>query len=271
MKSIDPSSIITNLVPAWRASEITNLIFLKGGYSNENYQFRYGTDLFVVKVGGSSGAISHSEARYLELTIAPDVIAMDRPNGHLITRWIPGDLLDLKYLHPRDAGKYLRDLHLNIPKGITRYDPMYYIRKNIRKSGSISKKIIDIWHSLSWTASHTVGCHNDLNPMNIIRSGASWRTLDWETAGDNDPIFDFVGFAYGLGYDDNSFTSFLSEYFTQNSDPPSNSRLLATRLVFQMREHTWALSQLRMGNDRPEISNQVITSERELIRLSEKL
>lgn len=271
MTVFDPTSVITNLVPTWDANEITNLTFLEGGYSNKNYQFQYGEDLFVVKIGGNSGSISCDEAKFLELTIAPEVIAIDRPAGHLITRWIHGDSLDGATVSPSDASQYLRDLHAVIPKGMTEYNAMNFVRHNLRRSGTLSMEVAEIWNSLRWTVDEIVGCHNDLNPMNIIRSGATWWTLDWETAGDNDPIFDLVGLAYGLRYDDHDFLNFLSEYFKQDSFPPSINRLLSTRVLFQMREHTWALSQLQMGNDRSEIRTQVKSSERELIRLAERL
>jgi Ser/Thr protein kinase RdoA (MazF antagonist) len=270
MTTIDPKIVIASLMPAWRTAQIKNLIFLEGGYSNENYRFEYEEDLFVVKIAGNSGLILCSEAKFLELSVAPEVIALDRHSGHLITRWIHGDSLVDITVNPYDAGLYLRKLHAAIPNGIAAYDPMDVIRRNLRSS-TLSREVGEIWHSLRWTVDQITGCHNDLNPMNIIRSGATWRTLDWETAGDNDPIFDLVGFAYGLGYDDNSFADFVSHYFNNHRFTPSSNRLITTRLLFQMREHTWALSQLQLGNDRAEIRKQVIDAERELIRLTKHL
>ena len=250
-------------MPAWRAECIGPTTYLDGGYANDNYRFEYGGERFVIRIVRESATPRDAEMRYLQLPVAPDVVAMDRGRGDLITRWIDGTLLAEIPAEPSEMAMYLRELHNAVPRGIRRYDAVEVVRDYLR-AAPVPAVAARALRRLEWSIAETAGCHNDLNPWNVIRSGASWRTLDWEFAGDNDPLFDLVGLGYGMAYRDDAFDALVAGYYR---DRPTDKRLVDTRILYQLREHAWAARQVSAGNKRDVIAAQLVTTERELERL----
>ena len=170
---------ILRLMPAWRTERIEQVIYLDGGYANDNYRFEYGGETFVVRIVRDPANPRDAEMRYLELSVAPEVVAADPVRGDLITRWIEGTLLAEAPAEPNEAAMYLRQLHATIPSGIRRYDPAQVVRDYVRDA-SVSGVAVAALRRLDWSMTDTTGCHNDLNPWNVIRCGQSWRTLTKE-------------------------------------------------------------------------------------------
>ena len=79
------------------------------------------------------------------------------------------------------------------------------------------------------------------------------RTLDWESAGDNDPLFDVIGYCYGSDYEDTESILCAETYSGRRL---SEETLRKTQAIFQLREYAWAISQISAGNDRDEIIEQ---------------
>lgn len=257
---------ILRLMPAWRADRIGRITYLSGGYANDNYRFEHDGETFVVRVVGGPATPRDAELRYLELPIAPQVIAADRLRGDLITRWIEGTLLADSPAEPDEAAVYLRELHDTVPRGIRRYDPVQTVRGYARDAPVSSVATIAL-RRLDWPIEAIAGCHNDLNPWNVMRCEGTWRTLDWEFAGDNDPLFDLVGLGYGMGYSDDALDALVAGYYR---DRPSDQRLLDMRILYLLREHAWAVRQVQIGNARDEVAAQAISTEQELERLMQR-
>ena len=254
---------ILRLMPVWSAERIERISYLAGGYANHNYRFEYDGETFVVRVVRGPAVPRHAEMRYLELPIAPRVVAVDRLSGDLITRWIEGTLLAESFAKPDEAAAYLKELHATVPRGIRRYDPVRVVRGYARDA-RVSRVADIALRRIDWQMEATAGCHNDLNPWNVMRCGQSWRTLDWEFAGDNDPLFDLVGLGYGMSYSEDTLDALVAGYYR---DRPSDRRLLNMRILYLLREHAWAARQLHLGNARDEVAAQAVTTEQELERL----
>ena len=80
--------------------------------------------------------------------------------------------------------------------------------------------------SLTRAALQVRPCHNDLNPWNVIVSAADpgrWCTLDWEIAGDNDPLFDLICVSEGLGWSLEETDKLIDEYL-ERMNPPAHQR-----------------------------------------------
>ncbi len=254
---------ILRLMPAWRAGGIERITYLDGGYANDNYRFDYGGEVFVLRIVRGAARQRDAEMRFLQLPIAPRVVAADPERGDMITRWIEGTLLAQSPVEPSEAAMYLRELHGTVPRGIGRYDAVQVVR-DYSSNATVSAVAARALRRLDWSVEETAGCHNDLNPWNVIRCGVAWRTLDWEFAGDNDPLFDLVGLAYGMGYGDDAFDALVAGYYQSR---PSDGRLIETRILYQLREHAWARHQVHLGNTRDGVADQVANTERELQRL----
>ena len=262
------SAALRRLVPEWRVDAVTQVSYLPGGYANDNYRFEYEGSAYALRIARHPGADRRAEARFLQLASAPEVVAFDLPGGNLLTRWIDGTLLAQATVPPETAARYVKALHAEIPGGLRRYDPREAIRRDLTAARDPAPIAVTALERLDWTPAVVRGCHNDLNPWNVLRTERGWRTLDWEFAGDNDPLFDVVCLGRGLGYDDADMQRLAAAY--HGTADVAAIRVLDTRILFELREYAWAVRQIALGNDRPEIRAQADTAERALGCLLER-
>ena len=257
--------VLKALMPTWSPCDVQRIEYLPGGYTNRNYRLEVQDNAYVLRVAERARSPS-SEREYLALDIAPDVVAHDARHGHLLTRWIPGQVLADSPPSPDEAGEYLADLHARIPLGLNRYDFNREVSTMFRRARRVDPRVKACFEEIAWRPATWRGCHNDLNPWNIIRvaggeGGARFRTLDWESAGDNDPLFDLVGLCVGLDW---GLEDALCCHDAYRQDGPgigaTEARLRDTFRAFLIREYAWAVAQLAIGNDRDEIRAQVATS-----------
>lgn len=251
---------VARLMPGWRAERIANLKHLPGGYANDNYRFDYRGEAFVVRMVPRDGADGPAaaqrfaaEQRFLALATAPDIVAFDSRSGDMITRWIEGaTLAEAPPPAPAAAAAYLRTLHDAIPAGVRRYDPLAAAKADLAGIRETPPAVAAALRR-TWKAQEPRGCHNDLNPWNVIRVGGAWRTLDWGMAGDNDPLFDAVSLAHGLGYEESAANALINACC---ETPPEPQRVRDVRVAFHLREYAWAMRRQSLGNRRAEVRRQ---------------
>lgn len=263
--------VLAALVPAWAETALERIEYLPGGYTNRNYRVEIDGAAFALRV--VKGRAPHpAELAYLDLDLAPDVVAYDPRRGHLLTRWIDGDVVAHAHLSPAEGAIYLADLHNALPLGIARYDYAAEVGaffRQARAAGRLDAEVEAVFKELCWQPALRCGCHNDLNPWNIIRAirardGAEngptvFRTLDWESAGDNDPLFDLAGLAIGFDWSAEDALACLHAYCEQGRirvAPSLEARLHAAMRAYRIREYAWAAAQIAAGGDREEIREQ---------------
>lgn len=269
---------LAQLTPSWPAHGIQNVRPLQGGYANDNYRFEFEGAAFVARVprpgapppsglsdGGGHAVGRRAEARYLALDAAPEVVAFDPASGALVTRWIDGAVLADAPPRPAAAGRWLATLHDAIPTGERGYDPIAAARTDLAGIDDVVPAAMAALQR-PWRPRRRRGCHNDLNPWNVVRTAAGWRTLDWELAGDNDPLFDAAALAHGLGYGAAALASLLRAY---TPSPPSAEAVRAAQIAFQLREYAWARRQLALGNANPDVRRQAAEAAAALAELME--
>ena len=264
----DIARLLAALLPAGSETRPTRIEYLPGGYTNRNYKVPIGEATYALRV--VDGRQPHAaEQGYLALDLAPDVVAYDSTRGHLLTRWIAGDVVANAPMSVDEAAAYLASLHSALPLGLRRYRYAAEIGAffaTAQRSGVLHSDVATVFERLRWRPSTLCGCHNDLNPWNIIRTRGDamrFRTLDWESAGDNDPLFDLAGLALGADWNLGDALACLDAYCerTRIALPKAarEARLRDTLRAYQIREYAWAVAQLATGNVRDEIREQAET------------
>ena len=268
--------VLADMVPGRAETPFERIEYLPGGYTNRNYRVEVDGAAFVLRI--VEGRPPHpAEIAYLDLAAAPDVVASDARHGHLLTRWIDGPVVAHAPLSPAEGAVYLADLHDMVPLGIRRYDYAAEVGaffQRAQAAGRLDADVQAVFDELRWRPALVCGCHNDLNPWNIIRvpaanAPAAFRTLDWESAGDNDPLFDLAGLALGLGWGTDEALACLNAYCQRRRIPrlaPSPEvRFDAALCAYRIREYAWATAQIATGADRAEIREQEASMRRAVL------
>lgn len=254
---------VKELLPLAREVDIVE--YFEGGWSNRNYRIRVDGEDAVLRIKNPISGVSDLEETYLSANpLAPTLWAYDKTNGDMITAFVDGEMLVNSPIEPAEATTYLLELHQHIPSGLRTYDPANAIKKYL-EGLQMAKPLQAIYADLNWQPERTQGCHNELNDWNVLKTPTGFCTLDWESAGDNDPLFDLIGLCYGLEYDDEKLAECIAR-FDASVDPDHIRR---TRILYLFREHAWALDRIRHGSEHAGIFKQKIDTTREIIRLAE--
>lgn len=244
------------------AHDVEIIEYLEGGWSNRNYRIRVDGFDAVLRLKSRMSGAPDREYLYLANPLAPKLLAYDRTRGDMVTEFVVGELLVNSPISPHTAASYMHELHHHIPKGIRAYRAEPVIERYL-EGLYLSKDLETIYQSLQWEPRNVRGCHNELNDWNVIKTSGGFCTLDWESAGDNDPIFDIVGLCYGLEFSDVDFLTCVQTY-----DPEVDlEHVQRTRILYQVREHAWALDRLRHGSEHEGIVKQKFDTEIEIQRL----
>lgn len=258
-------AVAEELVPAWRGRAFDAIEYLPGGYTHRNYRVEIDESAYALRLV-EGDAPRAGEREYLAVASAPDVLAYDERRGHMITHWIDAPLWAQAPPAPAEAGRCLARLHRQIPQGMRRYDVVAEIAAMLGRAGRVDSGVLARFRHLQWSPAQLRGCHNDLNPWNVLRTEDGFRTLDWEVAGDNDPLFDLVGLGLGLEWQEDALAECVDAY--RRAGLPlqhGGDRLPRTILAFRLREYAWAVAQLALGNQRPEIEEQAATMRRLIV------
>ncbi len=257
---IDP--VLRTLLPDWSTEAVKVIAHLPGGYSHPNYRISHlGAD-YVLRIPTSPAnegdlRFEHQWLQSLPVGFGADVIAHDPQTGALLTRWISAPLLVEKNASTLELVDYLVALHGRMPALERRYDLLGLIDTWLRASPQ-PDVIKHARRTLQGSTENLRPCHNDLNPWNILCDPAGWRTLDWEWVGLNDPVFDLVTLAVGVGVDLTVVPEMARRYLALMGEQISDAdgRVHAATQGFWLREYAWADHATHHGNHRVEVLAQ---------------
>ncbi len=263
MMEADFAAALPQLVPTWKLDEVSEVVYLSGGYSNRNYAFTHAGARYVLRIPQRSQPFvdrAHEQAWYARLpaAVAPLPIALDVDTGVMLTPWVEGELLVEAWprLTEQELTDYLTQLHSRIPTDARRYD----LADLMTAYGCTDEP----FNAPPYQPQHLITCHNDLNPWNVLVTDTGWVTLDWEFVGLNDPMFDLVSLHQGLALPSEELPAFAQLFMgSLVSEAELMERLSNAEQAFWLREYGWARHQLAAGNVREEIKEQ-----KELARLT---
>jgi thiamine kinase-like enzyme len=240
---------------------------LGGGITNHNYLASAAgrTDAVVVRVPGQDthllGIDREAEVAATRsaaaLGIGPEVVAFLEPEGLLVTRFLPGRVLEPADLSGAGVlerlARTLRTLHDGPPLGGT-FDPVSTARtylERARERGVAptpraleADRVVDRIVATRRLERFTLApCHNDLLAPNLIDDGVTVRIVDWEYAAMGDPRFDLANLMADNELDDRAATTLLTAH---DGRPPGEQRLAELalmRVVSDFREAAWGVLQ----------------------------
>jgi thiamine kinase-like enzyme len=252
-------------LPELAGRELT-LSTLSGGITNRNYLVTADglVERFVIRLAGNdthllgiSREVEHAATvAAAGVGVGPEVVALIRPEGYLVTRFIEGSpIAEAAMREPatiRRVAETLRRIHegpaipgLFVPLRIVEAYRALAIARGVRippeyELAAAHGRRIEL--ALLSAPIELRPCHNDLLNANFIDDGARIRIVDWEYAGMGDPYFDLGNFSvnHALSADDDRD---LVAAYEGEERPARIGRLHLMRIVSDFREAMWGVLQ----------------------------
>jgi thiamine kinase-like enzyme len=251
-------------VPLWAGVSDLKATPMDGGITNSNFRIEVGGDAFVLRIAGADTELLgiNREVEYAanlaagKSGIAPEVFYFIRPEGYLVTRFIPGrpilpDEMCQSETLRRVAG-VLHKIHsmpdvpgaFNVFQVITDYSDIAsrYQVAFPKEFNSLIERIQAAEKALSVRSMTARPCHNDLLNANFLMNNELY-VLDWEYAGMGDVFFDLANFSDHHKLTDEQDRWLLQCYFGQVTSTQW-AHLKIMKVLSDLREATWAMVQI---------------------------
>ncbi|RLA34609.1 MAG: hypothetical protein DRR15_08780 [Gammaproteobacteria bacterium] len=193
-------------VPGWDAAS-TQIDELEGGLTNRTYHVRLDEKECVLRIDADhTSTVLADRSCELEVLkkageagVAPRVVYSDIDRGVLLTEFLPEPVWQEADLENPDYIEALADvlrrvhalplcgLQVDLKLSARRYEEGLQERHGLH---DFATRCLDIISSIPGRDTF-VCCHNDVVAGNIIGLAPA-RMIDWEYAGDNDPLFDLA-------------------------------------------------------------------------------
>ena len=180
---------------------------LMGGMSNQMYVIEKASETFTFRIPGKNAdqfVDRHVELKAIEairpLGINNETVLMDTTNGFKLAEYVEGtpfsQLPDLMLEH---AASVLHELHDSAVRFANDYDPfgrlnLYESYHRHQSDEYKATKATLLTYQSYLDAQPKVACHNDAQRSNFLQAGDKTYLLDWEFAGNNDPMYDIACF-----------------------------------------------------------------------------
>lgn len=253
-------------IPAWRDSSALTLTPLSGGITNHNYRVDKGGKSYVLRLPGVDTALLGID-RAVEVAatraaaaigLAPEVVAFLEPQGYLVTRWVDGRALAPEEIREppvlRAVGEALARLHRLAPLRAP-FSPFQVVRAydrfaHARGAAAFPENYPELLAGLSRVERalaarpvRAAPCHNDLLTANFLLGTRGLVLIDWEYAGQGDPLFDLANVAAHHDFDEAQLELLLASYVNAAPDAHQRARVRLLRIASDFREAMWGVLQ----------------------------
>jgi len=232
---------------------------LSAGPTNQSWLIELGGSCYVLRLdlpeAQRLGLDRAGEAAVRELAAAagltPEAVHSDRAAGIFVRRfepgrsWQPADLRNPRKL--KRLAAILRSLH-RLPADGPGFAPFAAMQRYAEQLGSAKAREFvararPIRDALSEDPFRPSLCHNDLVCENIVE-GERLQLIDWEYAGQGDPLFDLAVVIQHHGMEPDYFECLLRAYFDGDVPGAARRRL---RLQCEFYQTLLELWNLRIG------------------------
>jgi thiamine kinase-like enzyme len=206
-------------IPGWKGADVKT-IKLIGGLTNTNYQVEVNHEKYVLRISGENAVFLgiNRKFEYEAMGVAaahglgPEVVHYIQPEGHLVTRYIPGRHWTFEEYCQKSNLKRMvaavKRIH-TLPPIKAESSPFRRIESYIPHINKFKvpfpedfKDALDRMHVIEGEIKidpfQARGfCHNDIFSLNFIDDGRL-RFLDWEFAGMGDIFYDLATLVYSF-------------------------------------------------------------------------
>ena len=210
--------------------------------SNYNYKVDSELGLLVVRVPGENADKFVSRKKELyhislieDLKINQEIIYLDVESGIKISKYVEGQLINANNLENLELIKLFKNYHSLL--STFDYHPFLRIEEFESYCDNQSEEYFQLKEKLLYykdylQSQNKVFCHNDSQPFNMILGSDQIYLLDWEYAGNNDPVYDLVCFSEDYGADNENISDdLLRSYFGEINFDLKKRKILWT--IFQ--------------------------------------
>ena len=251
-------------VPGWAGAMDLTVTPLGGGITNQNFRVEVGGESFVVRISGANTELLgiRRELEYAAnraaaaIGVAPQVVHFLRPEGYLVTRFIPGRALTQEEIgqpeNIRRVAEILKRIH-GMPPIPGTFSPFRIVetyaeigrRYDVALPDNfdwLRQRKEEIEEALRRDPFTPRPCHNDLLIGNFLDDGEI-RVLDWEYAGMGDVTFDLANFAVNHGFSEAQDHVLLEAYYGA-ATAARTARLRLMKTMSDFREAMWGIVQI---------------------------
>lgn len=263
-----PEDIIAR-VPQWKEAKDLRFSPLGGGITNRNFRVDVGGESFVLRVAGANTELLgiDRENEYLanrlagEEGIAPEVYYYIRPEGYLVTKFVPGQPLPPQELkQPENLHKVaamLREIHalppipgkfivFRVVEDYTQVARRYQVAFPDNFDWLL-ERMYEAEEAFKVDALPLMPCHNDLLNENFLQVDGRIYLLDWEYAGMGDIFFDLANLSVNHHFSDEEDRLLLRSYFGEATEK-NWARLKTMKILSDFREAMWGLVQIGISD-----------------------
>lgn len=274
MSAIDEKRLreVISRVPALSDCPYEQLKIEKvGGLTNRNYKVTIGEDSYVLRVPGEGTeqyvdrAVDEQAGRITsQLGVNADLVFYESGTGVQLTRFIDGAVMltpalfkDLELC--RRAGRGFATLHKSGHKFMTEFNDVAKAQEYLKVLrdmdarmpdgyDDLQKEAIVVREALASKAPDLVPSHNDPVPENFINTPGRMYILDWEFAGNNDPMWDLGDLSVEGQFDKEQDRAMLTAYNDGEFDSRLYSRMVLQKAMVFLLWTLWGALQVANKN-----------------------
>jgi thiamine kinase-like enzyme len=242
-----------------------------GGLTNRNYKIDCPRGSFVLRLAGEgTGDYIDRKAEYCNASIASragvnaEIIHFNVDDGTMLCRYIDDSVtMDIERFRDVEAirrtGRAFRQLHQcgeNFEGQFELFGQIDQYLKVVQELGAtvpdgyehVQKNAEQVRTALSGHRLPNVPCHCDPMVENCIDSGSKMYIIDFEYAGNNDPMWDLGDLSVEGAFDDNQDHEILVAYFGREPSTFDAGRMVMYKAMCDLLWTLWGVVQHANGN-----------------------
>jgi len=242
-----------------------------GGLTNRVYRVKVRDQDYLLRIPGAgtedyiNRAVEAHDATVAAATgVSAQVLFFDESDGLMLAKYIPGLTLSAEGFKDLDrvrrAARSFKQLHQSGQAFKTRFDVFEKIDDYLALVTKLNAPVPDGYQHVKQEAdvvrqvlaanpAPLAPCHCDPLAENFIDTGEQVYIVDWEYAGNNDPMWDLGDLSVEAGFDSEQDKALLESYFGGAIPPDQLGRMVMYKALCDLLWTLWGVVQ--HANDNP--------------------